>query len=86
MTPDRGVPDRNSLNVYEAYPVNTEWPDSGPSKRTIRITCAITVLVVAAAVAVGVWWWPPAGFILGVVLGSLFAANVKMSLRPQWPF
>jgi hypothetical protein len=75
----------DSTNVYEAYPVNTEWPDPGPSKWAIRTVYLVLLLAAAGMFVVSVLWWPPAGLILGLVTGALFAANVKMSLRPQWP-
>ncbi len=78
--------DPNSLGVNDVYPVATEWP-TDPDEIPLRVRvllCVAAVAGLAAAVALA-YVWLPAAFIVGALIGVVFALRVKLDIRPQWP-
>lgn len=78
--------DPDCLGVSRVYPVNTEW-ETDPDALTFRTKLAIfaTVMAIFAGLIILAFWWFLAAFIVGLAIGSAFAAGVKLDIRPQWP-
>lgn len=76
----------NSLNVYEAYPVDRVGVpvDPGMSPRTYRRAVRLVVLAILALFGLALVWLP-AAYILGAVIAIPLTLNIKADLRGTWP-
>ncbi len=83
---DLDLNDPNCLGVNDLYPPATEWP-TDPDEVPFRTRL---ILYGVAAGALGLllvlaFWWVPAAFIFGGIVGIVFSLRVKLDIRPQWP-